>query len=126
MSSPIYQRPVELLQKLIRFDTTNPPGNEYAYVMYIKSLLDDACIESTLLAKDPNRPCLIARLQGRGEAPPLMLYGHVDVVSTKDQPWTRDPFGGDLIDGEVWGRGALDMKGGIAMMTAAFLRAHAE
>jgi len=126
MSTPIYDRPVELLQSLIRFDTTNLPGNEFDCVMYIKGLLDEAGIESTLVAKDPNRPCLIARIQGRGEAPPLMLYGHVDVVSTKDQPWTRDPFGGEVIDGYVWGRGALDMKGGIAMMTSAFLRAHAE
>lgn len=126
MSTPIYQRPIEMLQHLIRFDTTNPPGNEYACIMYIKSLLDEAGIESMVLAKDIDRPCLIARLTGRGDAPPLLMYGHVDVVSTKDQPWTRDPFGGELIDGEVWGRGALDMKGGVAMMTAAFLRAHAE
>lgn len=126
MTTPIYQRPVEILQRLIRFDTTNPPGNEYACVMYLKSLLDDAGIESLILAKDVNRPNLIARLPGRGDAPPLLLYGHVDVVSTKDQPWTRDPFGGELINGEVWGRGALDMKGGVAQMTAAFLRAHAE
>jgi acetylornithine deacetylase/succinyl-diaminopimelate desuccinylase-like protein len=126
MAAPIYQHPVELLQRLIRFDTTNPPGNEYACVMYLKGLLDEAGIESTLVSKDPNRPCLIARIAGRGEAPPLMLYGHVDVVSTKGQPWTQDPFAGELIDGMVWGRGALDMKGGVAMMTSAFLRAHAE
>lgn len=123
---PIYQRPVEILQHLIRFDTTNPPGNEAACIQYVNGLLRDAGIETMLLAKDPNRPNLIARLPGRGQAAPLLLYGHVDVVSTKDQPWTRDPFGGEIVDGWVWGRGSLDMKGGVAMMLAAFLRASAE
>jgi acetylornithine deacetylase/succinyl-diaminopimelate desuccinylase-like protein len=121
-----YENPVEILQRLIRFNTTNPPGNEAACIGYIRGLLDEAGIESTLLAKDPNRPNLIARLPGVGKAPPLLLYGHVDVVTTDGQPWQRAPFEGELIDGFVWGRGALDMKGGVAMMLAAFLRASAE
>ncbi|MCP5099324.1 MAG: M20/M25/M40 family metallo-hydrolase [Chloroflexi bacterium] len=125
-SSPIYQRPEELLQNLIRFDTTNPPGNEFACVQYINGLLQDAGVETTLLGLDDNRPNLIARLPGNGTAPPLLLQGHVDVVTTVGQKWQHDPFGGELIDGYIWGRGALDMKGGVAMMTAAFLRAHAE
>jgi len=124
--SPMHERPVEILQQLIQFNTTNPPGNEAACVMYIRDLLTEAGIESTLLAKDPNRPNLIARLPGEGKAPPLLLYGHVDVVTTENQPWQQPPFEGKLIDGFVWGRGALDMKGGVAMMVAAFLRANAE
>ena len=125
-NSPIYQRPAELLQKLIQFDTTNPPGNEMACVEYVKSLLDAADIPSICLAKDPNRPNLIARLKGRGEAPPLLLQGHVDVVTTAGQSWSHPPFAAELADDFVWGRGALDMKGGVAMMLAAFLRANAE
>ena len=66
-----------------------------------------------------------AHLKGRDEAPPLLLYGHVDVVPTANQIWTHPPFEGKIIDGYVWGRGALDMKGGVAMMLAAFLRAQA-
>ncbi len=66
------------------------------------------------------------RLPGRGEAPPLLLYGHVDVVSTENQLWKHPPFEGLIKDGYVWGRGALDMKGGIALMAAAFLRAKAD
>ncbi len=124
--TPIYARPVEILQTLIRFDTTNPPGNERVCIAFINGLLREAGIETTILARDDNRPNLIARLPGRGVAPPLLLYGHVDVVSTHDQPWTRDPFGGELVEGWVWGRGALDMKSGVAMMLAAFLRASAE
>ncbi|MBN8656897.1 MAG: M20/M25/M40 family metallo-hydrolase [Anaerolineae bacterium] len=122
----MHERPVEILQRLIQFNTTNPPGHEAACVGYIRDLLNEAGIESTLLAKDPNRPNLIARLPGEGKAPPLLLYGHVDVVTAENQPWQQPPFEGKLIDGYVWGRGALDMKGGVAMMAAAFMRANAE
>ncbi|MCB8918731.1 MAG: M20/M25/M40 family metallo-hydrolase [Ardenticatenaceae bacterium] len=124
--SPIYERPAALLQQLIRFDTTNPPGNEAACVGYIDGLLRQAGIETTLLALDPNRPNLIARLPGRGEAPPLLLQGHVDVVTTAGQVWQQPPFAANLVDGYIWGRGAVDMKGGVAMMVSAFLRAAAE
>jgi acetylornithine deacetylase/succinyl-diaminopimelate desuccinylase-like protein len=65
-------------------------------------------------------------MQGAGKAPPLLLYGHVDVVTTENQKWEKPPFEGQLIDNFVWGRGALDMKGGVAMLLAAFLRANAE
>ncbi|MBN8580671.1 MAG: M20/M25/M40 family metallo-hydrolase [Anaerolineae bacterium] len=122
----MHERPVEILQRLIRFNTTNPPGHEAACVGYIRDLLNEAGIESTLLAKDPERPNLIARIPGEGKVAPLLMYGHVDVVTTEDQPWQHPPFEGNLIDGYVWGRGALDMKGGVAMMVAAFLRANAE
>ena len=82
-------------------------------------------IDSTLYAKDPHRPNLVARLPGSGDATPLLLYGHVDVVTTSNQEWSHGPFSGDIVDGWIWGRGALDMKGGIAMMLTAFLRAKA-
>ncbi len=122
----IYKRPVEILQNLIRFDTTNPPGNEAECVSYVNRLLSEAGFTITLLAKDPNRPNLITCLKGRGNAPPFLLYGHADVVTTLGQVWTHPPFEGKIVDGCVWGRGALDMKGGVTMMLAAFLRAKAE
>jgi acetylornithine deacetylase/succinyl-diaminopimelate desuccinylase-like protein len=118
--------PVEILQRLIQFDTTNPPGNEGECIAFINQLLTQAGIETRLLAKSPSRPNLIARLPGQGNAPPLLLYGHVDVVPTENQRWQHPPFSGALVDGYVWGRGALDMKGGVAMMLAAFLRAKTE
>jgi acetylornithine deacetylase/succinyl-diaminopimelate desuccinylase-like protein len=124
--TPIYKRPIDILRELIRFDTTNPPGNEEACIGYVRDLLEAAGFSATLLAKTPSRPNLIARLPGRGEAPPFLWQGHVDVVTTVNQNWSRDPFGAELIDGELWGRGALDMKGGVAMMVAALLRAKAE
>ena len=114
---------VELLRDLIRFDTTNPPGNEGACIAYVRQLLTEAGVESQIVAKDSARPNLIARVPGTAEAPPLLLYGHVDVVQTAGQQWTHPPFGAELVDGVVWGRGALDMKGGVAMLVDAFLRA---
>ncbi len=119
--------PDELLQQLIRFDTTNPPGNEAACFGYIRDLLASAGVESTILARPPalGRPNLIARLIGRGACAPVLLYGHVDVVSTAGQSWQHPPFSGEIAGGFIWGRGALDMKGGVAMMVSAFLRAAA-
>jgi len=125
-TSDLWQRPAELLQHLIRFDTTNPPGNERECIAFIEGLLREAGIESRLFARDPERPNLIARLPGRGAAPPLLLYGHVDVVSAAGQAWTHDPFAAELRDGYIWGRGAIDMKSGVAMMLSAFLRVKAE
>ena len=122
----IYQRPVELLQRLIQFDTTNPPGNEIECITYINQLLTAAGFETTLLAKTPQRPNLITRLPGRGEAPPLLVYGHVDVVTTENQQWTHPAFEGKIVNDYIWGRGALDMKSGVAMMVASLLRAKAE
>ncbi len=123
---PAYRRSVELLQHLIRFDTTNPPGNEVECVSFIDGLLKDAGIETTIRSRNPQRPNLVARLPGQGNAPPLLLYGHLDVVTTENQQWQYPPFEGLVADGFVWGRGALDMKGGVAMMLSAFLRAKAE
>lgn len=115
--------PELLLQQLIRFDTTNPPGNESGCIEFIRGLLEGEGVDVTILARDPARPNLIARLRGTGSAPPLLLYGHVDVVTTEGEQWEHRPFGGEIIDGSVWGRGALDMKGGVAMMLSAFLDA---
>jgi acetylornithine deacetylase/succinyl-diaminopimelate desuccinylase-like protein len=123
-ASQLFDRPAELLQRLIQFDTTNPPGNELACIQFIRGLLENAGIEARILAKDPVRPNVIARLRGEGRAAPLLLYGHVDVVTTAGQAWAVPPFEGRISDGYLWGRGALDMKGGVAMMLAAFLRAH--
>lgn len=118
--------PTDLLQHLIQFDTTNPPGNEHLVINWVKEILEGAGIQTTILSKESNRPNLIARINGTGSAPPLLLQGHVDVVTTKAQKWDQPPFSGDIIDGYIWGRGALDMKGPVAMMLSAFLQAHHE
>jgi len=115
----------ELLQELIRFDTTNPPGNEAACVDFLRAQLESAGCETQTYELAPGRPNLVSRLPG-GDAAPLLLQGHVDVVTTAGQTWTHPPFEGRLVDGEIWGRGALDMKAGVAMLVHAFLRAKLE
>ena len=121
-----YLDPVALTQRLVRFDTTNPSGNEGECIAHIKSLLDGAGIQNQVLAKTPGRPNLNARLPGDGSAAPLLLQGHVDVVSADPSRWQQPPFGGDIVDGVLWGRGSLDMKGSIAMMLHAIMRAKAD
>ena len=115
----------ELLQQLIRFDTTNPPGNEAACIDFIRAQLEEVGCETQTYEQEPGRPNLVSRLPG-GNAPPLLLQGHVDVVTTALQDWRHPPFAGVLEDGYVWGRGALDMKAGVAMLVHAFLRAKRE
>jgi acetylornithine deacetylase/succinyl-diaminopimelate desuccinylase-like protein len=116
------ESPAELLRQLIRFDTTNPPGSEGACLQHLKDLFDSRGVPAQMLGSSPDRPNLVVRVPGRAEAPPLLMQGHVDVVTTVGQDWSRPPFGGDLVGGWVWGRGALDMKGGVAMMVTALLR----
>jgi len=126
IQSPIYDNPAELLRQLIRFDTTNPPGDERECILFINGLLKEAGLKTTLLGKNRQRQNIIARLKGEGKAPPLLLYGHVDVVTTEKQKWQQPPFEANIVDGFIWGRGALDMKSGVAMLLAAFLKAKAE
>lgn len=124
--SQLYEKPLELLQNLVRYDTTNPPGNEGEIVQYLQEQLKKAGISTTILSKNDNRPNLIARLPGQGSAPPLLLQAHTDVVTTANQQWTHPPFAAEIHDGFLWGRGTLDDKCGVAMMVAAILRAKAE
>jgi acetylornithine deacetylase/succinyl-diaminopimelate desuccinylase-like protein len=116
--------PRAILARLVRFPTVNPPGGERDCILYVRDVLAEAGIEAQLLALDPERPTLVARVAGRGEAPPLLLHGHVDVVPVDGQAWTVPPFEAVERDGWVWGRGTLDDKASVAMMLAAAVRAH--
>jgi acetylornithine deacetylase/succinyl-diaminopimelate desuccinylase-like protein len=109
----------ELLQELIRLDTTNPPGNETAAAELLRAYLEESGAECELYARVPERANLVARLPGRGEGPSLLFLSHTDVVLADAAEWSVDPFGGELRDGEVWGRGALDMKGQVAASAVA-------
>ncbi|MGZ4441424.1 MAG: M20/M25/M40 family metallo-hydrolase [Gaiellaceae bacterium] len=108
-----------LLQELIRLDTTNPPGNETQAAELLRAYLEPAGIECQLYAREPGRANLVARLRGTGDGPSLALLSHTDVVLADPGEWQRGPFSGDLVDGEVWGRGALDMKGEVAASAVA-------
>jgi len=122
-TTSVIDNPVELARNLIRFDTTNPPGNEAKCIAYIDRYLTDAGFETAMYSKSPDRPNLMTRLKGSGNAAPLMLYGHVDVVPATNQTWEKPPFEGIIEGGYLWGRGALDMKSGVAMMLSALVRA---
>ncbi len=108
-----------LLQRLIRFDTVNPPGNERAAVEYLQAILEDAGFQCELLCAEPERPNLVARLKGVSEGPTLCYLGHVDTVLADASEWTHDPWSGEIADGYVWGRGSLDMKSQVAAEIAA-------
>jgi acetylornithine deacetylase/succinyl-diaminopimelate desuccinylase-like protein len=108
----------ELLQGLIRIDTTNPPGDETAAAEFLRAYLEDAGVACELYARVPERANLVARIPG-GDGPRLLFLSHTDVVLADPAEWQADPFGGELRDGEVWGRGALDMKGQVAAAAAA-------
>jgi len=114
---------VELARELIRLDTTNPPGQEHIAADVIERVLGKAGITSTRYESAPGRTNLVARVKGKGKAPPLLLQGHIDVMTTVGQTWTHPPFAAEIVGGYMWGRGALDMKGGVAMMVDAALRA---
>ncbi len=106
---------VRHLQNLIRIDSTNPPGNETAVANYLAQALRGEGYEPVVVESAPGRGNMVARYQGDGSLPPLLLFGHTDVVPVEPELWKHAPFGGELVDGCVWGRGALDMKGMVAM-----------
>ncbi|TML99447.1 MAG: M20/M25/M40 family metallo-hydrolase [Actinobacteria bacterium] len=108
-----------LLQELIRFNTVNPPGNERPAQEHLAAILRDAGFEVRLLGRTEERPNLVARLRGDGDGPALCLLSHVDTVYATPDDWRHDPWSGDLADGCVWGRGALDMKSQTAAEVAA-------
>ena len=109
----------QLLQELIRVDTTNPPGNETRAAELLRDYLEESGVVCELYARTPERANLVARIRGRGDGPKLLLLSHTDVVIADPAEWSADPFGGELRDGEVWGRGALDMKGQVAASAVA-------
>ena len=110
---------VEGLRDLIRLRTINPPGDEILAARYLESVLSEAGIPSTVVEPFPGRGSIVARLRGDGTGgAPLLLLSHLDVVPAPADGWTHDPFGGDLAGGYVWGRGAVDMKGMVAMEVA--------
>jgi acetylornithine deacetylase/succinyl-diaminopimelate desuccinylase-like protein len=104
----------DLLQRLIRIDTVNPPGNETRAAELLQDYLEGNGVQCELYAKFPERANLVARIPGTGDGPRLALLAHTDTVLADPSEWQLDPWSGELHDGEVWGRGALDMKGQVA------------
>jgi acetylornithine deacetylase/succinyl-diaminopimelate desuccinylase-like protein len=107
------------LRALLRLDTVNPPANETRAATLLQRYLHENGVASDLVAKTPERANLVARLEG-GDGPSVLLMAHTDTVLAEPEEWQSDPWSGDLVDGEVWGRGALDMKGHVAAAAVAF------
>jgi acetylornithine deacetylase/succinyl-diaminopimelate desuccinylase-like protein len=114
LAEHLQQETTEVLQRLVRFNTVNPPGNERPAIEYLASYLARAGLETELLAAAEERPNLIADLRGSGDGPTLCYLGHVDTVLADPSEWARDPWSGEVADGFLWGRGALDMKSQVA------------
>jgi acetylornithine deacetylase/succinyl-diaminopimelate desuccinylase-like protein len=110
---------VEVLRDLIRVDTVNPPGNETEAAELLRAYLEESGVECELYAKVPERANLVARLPGSGDGPTLLLLSHTDTVLADPGEWSVDPWSGELLDDQVWGRGALDMKSQVAASAVA-------
>ena len=110
---------VELLRRLIRLDTVNPPGNETVAAELLREYLEPNGVRCELYARVPERANLVARIPGRGDGPRLLFLSHTDTVLADPGEWQVDPWSAEVRDGHVWGRGALDMKGQVAASAVA-------
>ncbi|MBE7454998.1 MAG: M20/M25/M40 family metallo-hydrolase [Kofleriaceae bacterium] len=118
---PLHLDAQEMCQALLRIDTTNPPGNERPAVDYLAGKLREVGYDVTVLESAPSRANLVARYRGTGQAGPLLLSAHLDVVEADAGKWQQPPFAGVIADGCLWGRGAIDMKN-MAAMSVAIMR----
>src|SRR5215831_9481819 len=112
---------VKFLSDLVKIDTSNPPGNEVRAGEYMKGVLATNGIPAQIYESAPGRGNLVARLKGSGKKKPLLLMAHLDVVGVERDKWTVDPFGAVIKDGHLYGRGAIDFKGGMAVFARAVM-----
>ena len=114
MLAVLREEVTDLLSRLIQVDTTNPPGNETPAAELLREYLEANGLECELYARTPERANLVARIEGTGSGPSLLVMGHTDVVLADPAEWSVPPFSGEVRGGEIWGRGALDMKSQVA------------
>jgi acetylornithine deacetylase/succinyl-diaminopimelate desuccinylase-like protein len=112
---------VTMFQELLRFNTTNPPGDEEEAVLYLEDILQRAGAETKIFLPARKRANLYAKIRGKEPGRPIVLLGHVDVVPAREDEWDVDPFGGVIRDGFIYGRGTIDMKGQVICQLVAFL-----
>ena len=109
---PAYQDlAVDLMRQYLRINTSNPPGNEIEAAKFFKAIFDKEGLPSEIFEYKPGRANIIARYKGNGSKRPIILLNHTDVVTADPKAWRVDPFSAETIDGSIYGRGALDMKG---------------
>lgn len=110
---------VSICQNILRVQTVNPPGDERALATYCHSLLSQLGLSSQLIEHSETRASVLACLKGNGSVPGVMICSHMDTVPVGAAPWKHPPFSGELVEDKIWGRGASDMKGGLAASLAA-------
>jgi acetylornithine deacetylase/succinyl-diaminopimelate desuccinylase-like protein len=113
---------IQLVRQFLRIDTSNPPGNEEKAVLFLEAILKKANIESAIYSPSPRRANIMTRIKGKKKGKPIILLSHIDVVPAREDEWDADPFGGELIDSFVYGRGAIDMKTQALCQLLAFIR----
>jgi acetylornithine deacetylase/succinyl-diaminopimelate desuccinylase-like protein len=116
----------EMLREFIRIDTSNPPGNEEKAILFLENILQKEGLSTEIYLPVPKRANIISRIEGKKKGKPVILLGHVDVVPANADEWDMDPFGGDLKDGFIYGRGAIDMKGQIICQLLSFIDLYKE
>jgi acetylornithine deacetylase/succinyl-diaminopimelate desuccinylase-like protein len=124
--SAVRQETLDHLQRMIRINTVNPPGNELALARYLDSTMKAAGIETHLFEPAPGRAAFVARLKGSGAKQPVVIMGHMDVVGVEREHWSVDPFAAEIKEGYLYGRGAIDDKGMLAanLETMLLLKRH--
>ena len=110
---------VKFCQELVRIKSVNPPGDELLAAEYVASILEKAGLEVDLIKHSPTRASVLARLKSARQVPALLFNGHLDTVPVGNEKWIHEPFRAEMADGKIWGRGAADMKGGLAALLAA-------
>src|SRR3954470_8884510 len=121
LAEELQEETAEVLARLIRFRTVNPPGDERECQEWLAGYLEDAGLECELLGAEPERPNLVARLKG-GDGPVLGYLSHVDTVLADAEDWSADPWGAERRDTRLYGRGAIDMKDQTAAEAVAIAR----
>ncbi len=123
---PAIPSALDITRDIVRMDTRNPPGREVECAHYLGDLLSSVGIDVSYYEFAENRTSLVAVLKGRGDKKPLCFGGHIDVVPLGAKEWSVDPFGAEIVDGKLFGRGTTDMKAGIASFVHVALKLAAE
>lgn len=110
---------IEVCQELVKLKSVNPPGDELQVAKYAASFLKRAGLEVELVSHSPTRASVLARIRSSRKIPALLFNSHLDTVPVGNEKWSHDPFGGEVAERRIWGRGAADMKGGLAALIVA-------
>jgi succinyl-diaminopimelate desuccinylase len=118
-------RSIAFLRDLLRVPSPNPPGDTRAACAFLQRALGEAGLQPEVFSPHPEMPNIVARFRGGAAGRHLVLNGHIDVFPVAEHEWSKDPWGGEIVDGRIYGRGACDMKCGLASITLTFLHLHA-